>query len=1226
MNIQKGFRTDERPYNQIDGSWRYAKNVIINGNSINNEEGFDLIEALTKPVIGSVQDGVTTIIFSTDNTFSEIGILDINNVYTTIVNSAYIGFNLENPIEGRSKRNFKDETIVTWISGLNTSAKPPSILNLQNLPFALNSNMELVNPSEVVKIYLKPEIKVPEIDSIIEYTGNIPTGSIQFAIAYLINDIDVTEFVYISDSFHNKEDKGRGVKIQLKNLDNRYDKYRIVVINRKNTTTEIFHIGDIDTNINSFVYVGQNFVHSYTLNDIIIPTASFDRVQAITTVKDQLIYGNFKTTEIDYQCYANNINVKWDVISSTSYLIDRCIDLSESGFTDFNENSVTYDFFGRTFKPNEVYALYIALVNKDGSESKGYHIPGRDILPYTVNIIKAHSFPSTFLSTYEAVTNDNGVVTISVTSSSADPVSTTLLSNTREYIINLNGNHYEMECARFELTGGSSPIRNTYITLKGTYVVFPEPNNGLIDILYDASLKENRIITHGAIDSRFLSNYHLADTSNGTTGILGYWENKNEVYPNTDDFNICDLTGVIGNIKGKNVRHHRMPTYATIKTKADTDSIGDFLFTLRLENVIIPDEIKDKVQGYRLYFAQKDNNNQTVVSEGNGIRQTDNIIDGGTTIPNSTDRFRYYSKETLDYKPSLNNNNMYIRYSKERNNTTFNGTVLNAISSISYVPQGNSTANPNREEHIAIRTITNIPSNSIFSIEQVLSDVHLKYENQTTVDTGLMFLTNDTDNVYNSGDILGGDTYERTETVAVHSYNEPDVITNRVKKIYTFLSHSSYSTDLPHFVNEDRVVNIMFITLNNIKPLSINDGLTRTTNTFAYRIARSLKDFDETLTIGWRKFLINSYYDMPRTKGEVWKLENVNRVLYIQHKYTVYVASIKDVLQTSNITAFLGDGDLFDRQPDEIITTENGYIGCQSKFAAFTTKVGYCVVDQNQGKIFLISGTTPKEISSNGLRNFFRDNLGLATEIDNPFNGIGILGVYDEKWNRILITKNIKRTTETETDYSFTFSYSPVNDSWIALHDYIPDAIFNTRNKVFSVNNTSTGNVYLHNIESKRGRFYDQSVDSESIIDIVFNSNRIESKLITSINWVSDSIESNNNTELKDTITHIMIYNNYQCSGIIPLQLVPTWFNEIKDIKEEEWSFNKFSDVVVNRNLPFIDSKFDVISSNVSNNKSWFRKNKFIGKFVIVRFIYDNSSQNDFFLNDVKVNGRISDR
>ena len=77
---------------------------------------------------------------------------------------------------------------------------------------------------------------------------------------------------------------------------------------------------------------------------------------------------------------------------------------------------------------------------------------------------------------------------------------------------------------------------------------------------------------------------------------------------------------------------------------------------------------------------------------------------------------------------------------------------------------------------------------------------------------------------------------------------------------------------------------------------------------------------------------------------------------------------------------------------------------------------------------------------------------------------------------------------------------------------------------------------------------------------------------------------------------------------------------------EGTWGVNKFRDIVVNPDNPFIDSDLNIISSNLNVNKAWYTKKRFVDKFIISRFSFDNVSQNSLYLYDVSANMRLSAR
>tara|TARA_R100000654_G_scaffold25046_1_gene48285 strand:- start:818 stop:1603 length:786 start_codon:yes stop_codon:yes gene_type:complete len=217
------------------------------------------------------------------------------------------------------------------------------------------------------------------------------------------------------------------------------------------------------------------------------------------------------------------------------------------------------------------------------------------------------------------------------------------------------------------------------------------------------------------------------------------------------------------------------------------------------------------------------------------------------------------------------------------------------------------------------------------------------------------------------------------------------------------------------------------------------------------------------------------------------------------------------------------------------------------------------------------------------------------------------------------------------TDNSWTLSFSLDTQAWISYHDYTPYLMTNTRNVLYSMNYDE---IYKHNISTKYARFYEVGGTQQtyaSFVDAVFNEQPDRSKMYATVNWISKTTASNGAHLYNSTITDLLIYNSYQCSG--NLDLVRKTSTNQEDIRnfnmfntEGTWSVNKFRDIVINPDNPFIDSNLELITSNLNVNKDWFTKKRFVDKFIISRFSFDNVSQNSLYLYDVSANMRLSAR
>jgi len=100
-----------------------------------------------------------------------------------------------------------------------------------------------------------------------------------------------------------------------------------------------------------------------------------------------------------------------------------------------------------------------------------------------------------------------------------------------------------------------------------------------------------------------------------TDGTLGYWENENEFYPETDDYDIWDATNAkVGTLKGKNVRHHKMPSngrHGYLAMDKTSPVLG-----LEVYDIYLPDDIKEQIQNIEIYYAKRTGANSTLAGRG----------------------------------------------------------------------------------------------------------------------------------------------------------------------------------------------------------------------------------------------------------------------------------------------------------------------------------------------------------------------------------------------------------------------------------------------------------------------------------------------------------------------------------------------------------------------------------------------------------------------------------
>lgn len=1172
MKLDKGWILDLEPHERPLGSWSNARNMVYSKKSkrLINESGFELDYQDTKNIIGKIEVSDRLIIFSTDNTISEIGQYTEADGYTTILKSFYLNFNDNYPIAGNYRFNNNGELIIVW----NDNYNPPRLLNINNLPFTLgyaekvirdgnwvrldislienneyklsiidtegtntdgislynsgsisrvdwqtffektgNDNDEFTSTYNCDRISIKPngftylKIGITELGGnskwlmdgskanllqlfpnmiypnlsfeLLNETSNLTSGIYYIAISYLVDLNDSTNWLlintpiilsnkeiskylnetevedvkkYLNDKLEAKLDKidgvwkawnkegkdlekrhakyeakiaydeamkniarsdieidqtydtlqNKSIKFTILNIDQSFQFFKLAIIKVTNLDVVANMIGTfkIDSDNFTYRYGGQVSKVSIDTSEILISLATFNKCKSITTSVNQLIAGNITLEEeIDYQIYANLITLEWDTkrygigdkVEDAKVLFDLRNKVSTNGGIPaflYNFDYINYN----GFQADEVYAFYIHLVFKNGVVSKGFHIPGR------------------------------------------------------------------------MMNEGEDSVMNTYPT---------------------ASANEQLL-------ADWVKLYHIRDTANYTDKSLSYWENIEETYPYTDSFNSSSIAGSNYDLRGKNVRHHKMPSYKTINNNDSGIRKNNTLLGIKFKNIIIPQNIKDNIVGFKFSYAKRNMSNSTIIDESlillnNHIQDNFNYRFDDL---NNNKYYRAYSYPLLSTKPSLNITYIKNQYNsigtsnEETKPTITNVTIssypseansIQVISDVNYIPENNiAIANERREGFIKLEVPDDedlifgnaFPNTvSICSLVSLKQNVYFPFYEQELVEFTKTYYTYNVSEILDSEVAYTGDVTLRVDAIATTS---PDYSTDSDgNPVSTKIGNVISGNKLFYYVLQSRFPNIgdsnrynvFYTRFNNTlnipggsqgilglnwgyEPNETDNGLAYDeltwnkynydlswTNNIKYlipfnpyielqtayvnRLYRSLTFDQVDGSIGWRKFLVNEYFDITRDKGAINNLENLGDVLFIHTSSALFLGKLKDVIITNSGSIYLGSGDLFDRQPIEIIPDNIGYAGNQNQFGTCVCKHGYIFPSREQGKIFLVNDGI-KEISNEGISSvieYYLKNIYTNTESeynfingDNPYKANGIAIGYEELNNRILIS------------------------------------------------------------------------------------------------------------------------------------------------------------------------------------------------------------------------------
>tara|TARA_R110000824_G_scaffold154479_10_gene326652 strand:+ start:2197 stop:6732 length:4536 start_codon:yes stop_codon:yes gene_type:complete len=412
------------------------------------------------------------------------------------------------------------------------------------------------------------------------------------------------------------------------------------------------------------------------------------------------------------------------------------------------------------------------------------------------------------------------------------------------------------------------------------------------------------------------------------------------------------------------------------------------------------------------------------------------------------------------------------------------------------------------------------------------------------------------------------------------------------------------------------IMNRDYIAGNNTRLLRAWDGddELQTFTDFPTRIIRSVKYNQSGLEDNFRVYLPDDFRDLPRHRGELWKVQSYLNIIVPHMERALYMTKGKETLQMSDASeAYLGTGDLFEKDPAEILVTDSGHAGTGSQWASITSEFGYFFVDAEAGKVFIL-GEKLEEISMYGMRAFFRDNLETGSmanvlnpgipfplNYDNPIYNIGLTAAYDAQLKRFILTKkDVIQTTalpagtvwddearwfrlaplawETigklvarheywEEFNEWTISYDPQRKHWISFHGYIPKIYLSTINELqsfygYNLDGGSTRiGLWTHNVSHQLvnpGRF--RSTLYPFMVEFIDNQAPDVVKAYRSIDYTVESINRDLAVEITNPFEFISVYNSNQESG-----LIATTGNNVRRV-DRMWFFNDFRDLAVNTN------------------------------------------------------------
>lgn len=1025
----KGMWLDGKPNQQPSNTTRKNKNFIVGEQfgSWTNEKGFLKIRDFSMFPIGVIPlNRNDFIVFSTNGTISEIGIINEDNSYLTLVNNNQLGFTTNNPIHGKFFINNKGERIIVWTD----SNKTPKVLNVDNIPSSFtNGKIELFNYATS-----------PNLTTYLEELGNLLTGTYYIILQYVRDDNSTSNWfknynpVYITDSRYSTSYKNysgsepnlysnKSIKLNISNTNLNYKYVRIGYIHQANEIKTAYKIKDIlitGSSINTII-TGEELKEVIELDSVIIDKAIYKTIGHLTNYRETLYGLDVSTyTEPNQQSLVNNLTFNW-----YSQLTDPL------GSNELKQSSKYHEYNNtqRSFAHDEVYALYIRFKYNWGFGS-WWNCIGRT----STGNEKANSF-------YERDIV-NGVSKYYKNYQVSDTC--TLIGN---YLAGKEGtfSYWENENEVY-------PNESYYPSGNVRHFKFPSMNwmrENVYNEFYGTLFLDVLGIKINNLD---LSLFKDSDGNDAVGYEIGYAQrdnNNNRVIAQTLGIKSWFRTINTGKTELISLGGN-WSTSALGYLELGASSYERYIRTYPFEMLYTKNSIK--ANRFRLEYKLTDNAGFVNKRKINTTRFT-------TTNDNSIDS---HSKV------------VGIDFTNAANESAVTSDTLYEILSQEYVPANVIYDNKNNifgEEHYLLKYTSISPilanlenfntevdtlnlstnaqfteENALFTLLNISTDYYYDFRKQNIINTGHQ------SNVGFVNLIFGGDSYIVDNSFNAYGVNLNDGYTNKyslqsfeesnderddkwngIRSFHRYLCESRFNINLryinksnktytTYYPNTDEFDKSLFLHImerdndpnnfvqgynkdyhaqNSLGYNKIFDYQISETNRKPFRIIRSLpldKEFDIN---NWRDWRQNDYFEITKSKGFAKNLEANGNFIYIHFEKELYRTVGREKLEIAGKNVFVGYGDIFESEPEPVIYDEKGYLGTQHKWSCLSTEFGYLFFDAEKSTWWLI-GKQVKPISSEGLYSFF-NNVSKPL-LDNPFTAYGIISSLDERYKRILIT------------------------------------------------------------------------------------------------------------------------------------------------------------------------------------------------------------------------------
>lgn len=1170
------------------------------------------------------------------------------------------------------------ERVVYFTDGVN----PYRSINIDRIEDYLNNGLL---DFDLVNHFYQPSLpKIEKVD-LIENSGSLIPGAYEFAIQIGSSNWSLlTEPIYIyndnsSNNFENVKGNQNGefydfydggIKNTFKaielTLDKEVEKYNLAIIQYLEgigTVTKVEVIKDLTSKV--FLYTGKETSTLLDIDDIRIDNLILSKVNNHNLVQNRLLLANVESPNYNWEL----LQMKANEITSR-YVVN-----------EVNKNITAKEFYldCRNFMRDEVYAFGIVWEMKDGTRSPVLHIPGR-VKDIPINNLNIHPRPDA-ISLWDSETqtpdwspedlegfNNPERWEVYNTAIKDSTPETGYYSSGEFAYYNNNVDYPDTEYCDPQ-TQNKTRI---YPTGKVRYHKFPdatlEPHNNSSSIFRMGVKFLN--IDAGVYSSRVKGYYIVVNSSNSNyqtivaKGVLanGYTNFESQDVSFSDPFHVhrhsftsYNFAWNDSNPKSKSPNYHYFTSpdhlmnkqyingthYKVEKLESSTSlREGNKLLVMEGNYVNSPSAINRKiVDSVNLGYNSIEAGSPTAPPYG---YYTD--LDARTVVSDSTSTSIICSKlESLYTDFNIGNSPLKaenVPYVSMKNNSP----VMVDLETIIY--------------NITDVGIQNSDTAVTFKGDTFINSFYVTYERLTYSDTLLEEdIAKDNDTIYFFCE-------SRNNIGLRHGGEDCKKVFKKSDSFLTYINRNPlYKVDNTAGCNEFIDINKDYSVSNRGKlflPMKFEESCLpdcdySLPNHIYYSEVGNLEDSSDNL----KNFRLNNFTIIPKEAGEITNMFNYKDNLYIQTNRSLWAMPINNQsLQSEDVSIYLGKADFLSIPPKRL--SEIGFSGINNFLSCLVIEYGVIFVDEYSGKILLFNSSGFKDISE-GLTRYLQKNLKLGNSLvvkDDSHKGFQF--VYDRFYQRFILTvKKFEPILEPLTDIndfvlgsfvyyknkyglwngtnlneisyynenffinnSFTLSYDLMRGCWSSFHSYLPNYMYNNKDKFYTVLSDS---IWEHSHDRNFTNFYGNKYDY--IIEIVNNqSSPFITKLNQTIKFIAEVEDYNELTnswsEVEGEIFDKMwVYNNDQSTGVKTLvnknntdHLFTTInFNTQSLIEKEEkyWNINGFRDLstsslILDNSWNTIKNDYfiDYLPTNIDTSMSYYDQSRFRDKYLKVRLFY----------------------